>query len=57
MYTLVLFQILTWNQIIEVESTGRFESREECQLTMQIAAKILERQDQGIKYFLLCKKV
>ncbi len=57
MYALVLFQILTWNQIIEVDQTGPFETREQCQIAMYIGAKLLEQKDPGLKYFLLCKKV
>ena len=57
MYALVLFQILAWNQIAEVNETGPFESREQCQLTMFIAAKIMEQKDPDNKYFLLCRKI
>ena len=46
MYALVLFQILAWNQIVEVNKTGPFDSREQCQFTMFIAAKLIEQKDQ-----------
>ena len=57
MYALVLFQILAWNQIVEVDETGPFETREQCQITMFIGAKLLERKDPENKYFLLCRKI
>ena len=57
MYVLVLFQILSWNQIVEVNKTGPFENREQCQLTMYIGAKLLEQTDPDTNYFLLCRKV
>ena len=57
MYALVLFQILAWNQIVEVNDTGPFDSREQCQLTMFIAAKVLEQKDPDSRYFLLCRKI
>ena len=57
MYALVLFQILAWNQIAEVDSTGPFDSREQCQVAMYIGAKLLEAKDPDVNYFLLCRKV
>ena len=57
MYALVLFQIIAWNQIVEVNKTGPFDSREQCQLTMFIGAKLLEQKDPESKYFLLCRKI
>ena len=57
MYALVLFQILAWNQIAEVDKTGPFENREQCQVAMYIGAKLLEQKDPDVKYFLLCRKV
>jgi len=57
MYALVLFQILAWNQIIELNKTGPFETPEQCQLTMFIAAKMIEQKDPDSKYFFLCRKV
>ena len=57
MYALVLFQILAWNQIAEVDETGPFASREECQIAMYVGAKLLEQKDPDVKYFLLCRKV
>ena len=56
MYTLVLFHILAWNQIAEVDTTGPFEKLEQCQTAMYIGAKLLEQKDPGLKYFLLCRK-
>lgn len=56
MYTLVLFHILAWNQIAEVDATGPFEKLEQCQTAMYIGAKLLEQRDPGLKYFLLCRK-
>ena len=57
MYALVLFQILAWNQIAEIDSTGPFETREQCQVAMYIGAKLLEAKDPDVNYFLLCRKV
>lgn len=57
MYALVLFQILAWNQIIELNKTGPFETPEQCQLTMFIAAKMIEQKDPDSRYFFLCRKV
>lgn len=57
MYALVLFQILAWNQIAEVDETGPFENREQCQIAMYIGAKLLEQKDPDVKYFLLCRKI
>ena len=57
MYALVLFQILAWNQIAEVNKTGPFDSLEQCQFTMFIAAKLLEQKDPDSQYFLLCRKI
>jgi hypothetical protein len=57
MYALVLFQILAWNQIMEVNETGPFENREQCQLTMFIASKLIEQKDPDNKYFFLCRKI
>ena len=57
MYALVLFQILAWNQIAEINQTGPFETREQCQVAMYIGAKLLEAKDPDEKYFLLCRKV
>jgi hypothetical protein len=57
MYTLVLFQILAWNQIVEVNETGPFDNREQCQLTMFIGAKLIEQKDPDSRYFFLCRKI
>lgn len=57
MYALVLFQILAWNQVAEVDTTGPFNNREECQIAMFIGAKLLEQKDPETKYFLLCRKI
>ena len=57
MYALVLFQIIAWNQIAEVNETGPFEDREQCQIAMYIGAKLLEQTDLDVKYFLLCRKI
>lgn len=57
MYALVLLQVLAWNQIVEVNETGPFENREQCQLTMFIAAKLIEQKDPDNKYFFLCRKI
>jgi len=57
MYALVLFQILAWNQIAEVDETGPFNNREECQLAMYIGAKLLEQKDPQTNYFFLCRKI
>jgi len=57
MYALVLFQILAWNQIAEVDETGPFDSREQCQIAMFVGAKLLEQKDPETKYFLLCRKI
>ena len=57
MYALVLFQILAWNQIAEINQTGPFETREQCQVAMYIGAKLLEQKDPETKYFLLCRKI
>ena len=57
MYALVLFQILSWNQITELDSTGPFDSREQCQIAMYIGSKLLEQKDPDSRYFLLCRKI
>ena len=57
MYALVLFQILAWNQIVEVNKTGPFDSREQCQFTMFIAAKLIEQKDPDNQYFFICRKI
>lgn len=57
MYALVLFQILAWNQIAEIDETGPFNNREQCQIAMLVGAKLLEQKDPETKYFLLCRKI
>ena len=57
MYALVLFQILAWNQIAEIDETGPFNNREQCQIAMFVGAKLLEQKDPETKYFLLCRKI
>jgi hypothetical protein len=57
MYALVLFQIIAWNQLMEVSETGPFDDREQCQLTMFIAAKLIEQKDPNNQYFFICRKI
>ena len=44
-------------QIAEVDETGPFDSREQCQIAMLVGAKLLEQKDPETKYFLLCRKI
>ena len=56
MYELIVFHILAWNLITEVDSIGPFKSQEECQTAMYIGAKLIERNDPQTRYVFLCRK-